>query len=310
MVIKYHCLNYFLLLCKNNGMPQVLTEITPLSSVDCFYVVDRYKDKFDYPIHCHEEFELNFVKGAAGAVRVVGDCIESIGDLDLALIGSGVLEHTWIQGECRSGSIREITIQFHPDFFSPWQLGKNQFASIRRMLNAAKNGISFPESAIRKAFPIIEQIVANNDGFNTVLSLMCLLNVLSKSEYKILSSKSFARYFDEGESRRVRKVKEYIDLHYSEKVTLDRLAQLVGMTPTAFSRFFRKRTGRPLIEYILDVRLGAAARLLVDTSSSVAEICYETGFNNLSNFNRAFRRHKGMSPREFRQMFRKQKFIV
>lgn len=291
-------------------MSDVFSEITPLSATDCFYVVDRYKDKFDYPIHRHIDFELTFVKGASGAVRVVGDSVEKIGDLDLALIGSSELEHAWTQGECKGKNIREITIQFHPDFFSGVQLEKNQFASIKQMLVAAENGISFPMDTILKVYAVLEELVAGNRGFSSVLTLMSLLNILSQNEYKVLSSSSFAHTSADNESRRVQKIKHYISQHYSSDITLADMASMVGMTPAAFSRFFRKRTGKTLIGYLLDIRIGAAARMLADTSKSVAEICYEVGFNNLSNFNRAFRKFKGMTPGDFRLLYKKHKTII
>lgn len=106
------------------------------------------------------------------------------------------------------------------------------------------------------------------------------------------------------------KVKEYINQHYAEDVTLPDLADLVGMSPSSFSRFFRLRTGKTLSSYLIDIRLGNAARALVDTTSNVSEICYSCGFNNLSNFNRVFKSRKGVTPHEFRSMYKKKKVIV
>ena len=88
------------------------------------------------------------------------------------------------------------------------------------------------------------------------------------------------------------------------------LADLVGMSPVALSRFFKLRSGKTVSEYIIEIRLGHAARLLVDTTNSIAEICYDCGFNNLSNFNRIFKKKKGCTPKEFRENFRKTKVII
>lgn len=96
---------------------QIIREITPLSDKDCFYIAERYKTEFTYPIHNHSEFELNFTEKAAGVRRVVGDSSEVIGDYDLVLITGKDLEHVWEQNECRSKEIREITIQFSSDLF-------------------------------------------------------------------------------------------------------------------------------------------------------------------------------------------------
>lgn len=92
-------------------MSEVLTEITQLSELDCFHIVERHKTEFTYPLHRHREFELNFVEHGAGVRRIVGDSMETIGDYDLALIAAENLEHVWEDGNCKSPDIREITAQ-------------------------------------------------------------------------------------------------------------------------------------------------------------------------------------------------------
>ena len=104
---------------------QIIREITPLSDKDCFYIAERYKTEFTYPIHNHSEFELNFTEKAAGVRRIVGDSSEVIGDYDLVLITGKDLEHVWEQNECRSKEIREITIQFSSDLFFKSFINKN-----------------------------------------------------------------------------------------------------------------------------------------------------------------------------------------
>ena len=127
---------------------------------------------------------------------------------------------------------------------------------------------------------------------------------------KVLSSSSFAKIETFADSRRVQRVQKYVAEHYQENIRLNTLADMVGMTPVAFSRFFRLRTGKTLSDYIIDIRIGFASRLLVDSVMSIAEICYECGFNNLSNFNRMFKRKKGCAPKEFRENNRKKKLVV
>jgi AraC-like DNA-binding protein len=114
----------------------------------------------------------------------------------------------------------------------------------------------------------------------------------------------------ESDSRRVLKVKNYIAKNYTEEIRLNTLADIAGMSPSAFSRFFKSHTGRTLSEYIIEQRLGYASRMLVDTTNSVAEICYACGFNNLSNFNRIFKKKKNCSPTEFRENYHKTRIIV
>lgn len=292
-------------------MSKAFTEITRLSEKDCFYIVERHKTEFTYPLHQHKEFELNFIERGKGVRRIVGDSVEEIGDYELVLIGGEDLEHVWEQGRCKSKDIREITIQFSGDIFGEGLLSKNQFASIRRMLKRADHGLAFSLPSIMKVYSTLDTIANESERFVQFLKFMYILYELSVSdEARILASSSFAHTERSTESRRVQKVKQYINDHYNEPLKLADLADLVGMSPVAFSRFFRQRTGRTLSDYIVDIRLGFAARMLVDSSRNISEICYECGFNNLSNFNRTFKAKRNYTPRDFRAMFKKNKVIV
>ena len=292
-------------------MSSVFTEITQLSSKDCFHIVERHKTEFTYPLHRHREFELNFIEHGAGVRRIVGDSVEEIGDFELVLIGSEGLEHVWEQGNCKSADIREITIQFSKDIFNENLLSKNQFVSIKKMLDKAEHGLAFPLSAIMKVYPALDTLAVEKEKFVQFLKFLYILYELSMADgVKVLASSSFANTSRNKESRRVQKVKQYINDHYSEPLMLNDLADIAGMSPVAFSRFFRIRTNRTLSDYIADIRLGFAARLLVDTTKNISEICYECGFNNLSNFNRTFKNKRGSTPREFREMYKKHKVTV
>ena len=174
----------------------IMREITPLSDRDCFYIADRRKTEFTYPIHCHAEFELNFTEHAAGVRRVVGDSAEVIGDYDLVLITGKELEHVWEQHECDSKEIREITIQFSPDLFFKNFMNKNQFDSIRCMLEKAQCGISFPMQAIMKVYNWLDRLASDEQGFYAVMHFLRILYELSQyDDAKVLSSSSFAISF-------------------------------------------------------------------------------------------------------------------
>lgn len=294
---------------KPNDM---IREVTPLSEKDCFYIADRRKSEFTYPIHTHSEYELNFIANGKGVKRIVGDSIEVIGDYDLVLVASKDLEHVWEQHECTSHEIREITIQFSQELFSSNFIDKNQFASIRKMLELAQKGLRFPMPAILKVYHYLDTLASEKQGFYSVIMFFSILYELSlfADETATLSSASFAKIDVQSDSRRVRKIQQYIDRHYNEEIRLKDLADMVCMTPPAFSRFFKLRTGKSLSDYIIDIRLGHASRMLVDSSMSIIEICYESGFNNISNFNRIFKRKKECSPKVFRDNYRKKKVIV
>lgn len=291
---------------------KVLREITPLNENDFMYVADRHKKEFDYPIHIHDVLELNFVANAAGARRVVGDSSEVIDNLDLVLITSPDLEHVWEQYECKSEDIHEVTVQFRLNFdLDTSSFRFSSYKSIYDMLIRAQRGLAFPPEAIMLVYHRLVRLSSIEEGFIAVQEFFSILYELSKfNDARELASSSFAKVEVVSESKRILKVKNYIDEHYKDDLSLEQLADLVGMTPTAFSRYFKQRTAKNISEYIVDIRLGHAARLLVDTSDSVSEICWATGFNTLSNFNRLFRKRKGCSPTEFREKYQKTKVIV
>ena len=292
-------------------MSKVLRETPPITDKDCFYIAERHKSQFNYPIHSHAEFELNFVENCRGVQRVVGDSIEEVGDYDLVLVTGDGLEHAWQQGNCTSPDVREITIQFSSTLLDERLLGRNQFASIAKMFQRARLGVAFSMTAILKVYNLLDGLSSQEARFEQFLAMLKILYELSNdSDAKTLASSSFAQQESGQESRRVAKVKEYIAAHYAQELRLDDLAALVGMTPSAFSRFFRQHTTRTLSDYIIDIRLGAAARMLVDTTQSISEICYACGFNNLSNFNRIFKARKGYTPRDFRALFTKNRVYV
>ena len=294
------------------GKVGMLREITPLGENDFMYVADRHKKEFDYPIHIHDVLELNFVANATGARRVVGDSSEVIDNLDLVLITSPDLEHVWEQHECKSEDIHEVTVQFRLNFdltTSPFRF--NSYKSIYNMLIRAQRGLAFPPQAIMLVYHRLVRLSSIEEGFLAVQEFFSILYELSKFDNaRELATSSFAKVGVESESKRILKVKNYIDDHYKEELSLEQLAALVGMTPTAFSRYFKQRTSKNISEYIVDIRLGYAARMLIDTADSVSVICWRTGFNTISNFNRLFRKRKGCSPTEFREKYQKTKVIV
>lgn len=292
-------------------MANVLREITPITDKDCFYIVERHKSEFTWPIHSHAEYELNFIERGRGVRRVVGDSIEEIGDYELTLITGDGLEHAWEQGNCTERDIREITIQFSPQLLDSNLLTRNQFASIRKMFDQARMGLTFSLPTIIRVYNLLDSLASKEERMDQFLDMLKILHELSlDAGARTLASHAFAQTGYDRESRRVNKVKEYIARHYKEEIKLDTLAALVAMAPSAFSRFFKQRTGRGPMDYIIDVRLGVAARMLVDTGTSVSEICYACGFNNLSNFNRTFKARRGYTPRDFRALFTKNRIHV
>jgi len=280
----------------------VMREITPLTSGDCFTIFSRVKKAFDFPLHYHDEYELNLVLNAAGAKRVVGDNIEVIDDMELVLLGPN-LYHAWFTHQCQSESITEVTIQFHKDLFDEKFLRKNQISFLKSMFEHSQRGILFSKETIQNISNRILTLKSKN-GFDSVLELMSILHDLSISRnMKMLSDPGFSGENFHYNSRRIENVFEYMNNNYDKQVTLAEVAKIANMPEASFSRFIKKRTGKTFVDSLNEIRLGHASRMLIETTNTVSEIAYKCGFNNISNFNRIFKRKKYCIPKNFRETY-------
>lgn len=282
---------------------KLLREITPLTQSDCFTLFSREKTAFDFPLHYHEEFELNFIQQAKGARRIIGDHIEDIEELELVLVGPN-LQHGWFTNKHEGGVIKEITIQFHRDLFDEKFLQRNQMSFIKNMFERSLRGILFSTETIRQIMPRLMNL-PQKQGFDSVLELMSILHDLSTSRnMRILSDATFHNLETFSyNSRRVEKVMLYLNANFDKNISLHEAAKLAAMTDVAFSRFFKTRIGKTFVDTLIEIRLGHASRLLIETTHTVNEIAYKCGFNNISNFNRIFKKKKDCTPKEFRMVY-------
>lgn len=282
---------------------KILREITPLTQNDCFTVFSRVKKKFDFPLHTHEEFELNFIENAKGAKRVIGDHIEEIDEFELVLVGPN-LQHGWFMHKCTSEEIKEITIQFHRNLFDEKFLQRNQMSFIRSMFELSFRGIQFSRDTI---FSIKQRLIdlPKKQGFDSVMELLSILHDLSTSRnLKVLSDVSFSNLeASTYNSRRIEKIMQYLNRNFEKNVSLSEAAKIAAMSDVAFSRFFKMRSGKTFIDTVTEIRLGHASRMLIDTTQSITEVAYKCGFNNISNFNRIFKKKKDCTPKEFREAY-------
>lgn len=279
---------------------RIIREITSLSEDDFFTVLNHYHAKFDFPIHYHPEFELNMVLNSAGK-RIIGDSILNYDELDLALIGPNT-PHAWTGSDSNDAQV--VTVQFHSDFVSDKMLERKLMYPIREMLDKANRGILFSkETAINTRERIMK--LSESQNFDSLLDFFSILYDLSVSRnQKVLATPTYLGQFNTSKSRRIEKINNYIQQNLNQNIRIKEAADLVNMSETAFSHFFKKRTQRSFSDYITDLRIGNAARHLIETEKNISEICYECGFNNTSNFNRIFKKKLGFTPSEFRSQQR------
>src|SRR5258708_6960677 len=232
----------------------IIREITPLTQNDSFAIYSRVKREFSFPLHYHEELELNLIINAKGARRIVGDHIDTIDDIELVLVGPN-LYHAWFTHQCKSEEIQEVTIQWHKDLFEDRLLRRNQLSFIRNMMDRSQKGILFaPEAALTLAPRILS--LNQKKGFDSVLELLSILHDLSISKnMRTLSDASFTNQHFTYNSRRIEKAFEYLNSNYDKPITLGEMARLVSMTEVSFSRFIKKRTGNTFINSLSEMKL-------------------------------------------------------
>lgn len=285
----------------------VFQESTPLSEKDCFVVFDRLKSNFDFPVHVHPEYEINFVSGAPGAQRVIGDSIEIIEEKDLVFIGNPELKHAWLDGECTSANIHEITVQFHPQLIEQY-LNKNQFQSLNRLFKSGERGVCFGREVIEKIEPLLQVISMEKDGFYSVIRLFILLHELSKTDdFRVLSSGKSPKLTRS--TVLLNKLHEYVTTNLCKEIRMVDVSTELNMSRSTFARFLQAQTGMSFSEYLLNSRVKTAI-VKLKNGASITEVADQCGFNSISYFYRVFKKSVGIAPAEFRNAYKKQQIII
>jgi AraC-like DNA-binding protein len=260
---------------------------------------NHFNAQFDYPIHYHPEYELNLVFNTKGK-RIIGDSIKNYEDFDLVLVGSNIM-HAWTS-DFLNNDARVVTIQFAKDFLSKQTLSRNVMSSIKTLLAKSQPGVVFndPDKSLFKN-KILK--LADIEGFNGVLEFLSLLNDMSIATYSlILPHTSTLNDSETIYNNRILEVCYFIQKNFKNKIVVNDVAELINMTPSAFSHFFKKRTYRSFTDYVIDLRISNACHMLIETDESIANISDNNGFNNLSNFNKLFKSRKNMTPKDFRKI--------
>jgi AraC-like DNA-binding protein len=288
----------------------VLKEVTLLSAEDCFLVMQRVRNSFTYPLHIHLEFELNYLENANGAIRIVENSVEEIGDLDLVLI-AGRTPHAYSNHKCKFEGTTEVTIQFYRSMFDSL-INKRHFKTIKTMFDNAIHGLVFSRQMVTHIRPKLKMLLGDvPDSFQNFLLLVEILKSLSlDGATRRLNASDKIKKFSHADSDRLERTMLFLHENYHRPVTLTNVANMINTSESSLTRFLKKWTGKTFIDNLNDIRISEAACRLIDTSDSVAEICYKSGFNNLSNFNRVFRKRKGLTPTEYREKYAHSRFMV
>jgi len=270
----------------------------------------REMPHFTYPWHFHPEFEILYVIDGSGT-SFVADSIEEFQSGDLALIGS-TLPHFWRSDDKYLNSdgklkIKYVVIQFPNDFLKDQIANYPEYHLIGDLLERASKGIRFSPEFARKIENKIMKL-SKCDGFERIIHLQELLHALAKTgDYRLLAGEFYQQENHTFTNFRLTKVLQFLNTNYQRKIELETVADIANLHPAAFCRFFKEKTGKSLSEYVNDMRIGYACRLIIEGKLSVSQISFESGFNNLSNFNRTFKKHTGYTPTDYFGEFHKKR---
>ena len=267
---------------------------------------------FDYPYyptpwHYHPEFEIVLITESTGK-RFVGDQIADFQPGNLALLGEN-LPHFY-RNDSRYYEnlphLRATSIVIH---FLRESLGNDFLAlpeteNIRHLLEKSARGMEISGETRLKVAQKMHEIL-ELQGFSRKIKLLEILHLLAETdEFTFIASPGVVGE-NEKDNQRMNKILEYVLQNFKEEIHLSHLADLVNMSETSFSRYFKYRTRKTFTQFLNEIRIGHAGKLLVEDNLNIAQICYECGFNNLSNFNRQFRDFHKLSPSEFKKNYLK-----
>lgn len=285
-------------------MKYILREITPRANNRLFITTHYPDNPMDFPIHFHEDFELCLTLNVQGK-RIVGNMEEHFDQKDLVLISPNVL-HCYKRSEAYLDVCCDVFIvQFSKDLPDLKFIGTEELSPIKKLLDRASTGIRFSRQTIDRLQERIFRLSHTDpsDFAGVLLFLEILYELAVSPDQVILSTSAGKRCCDasQSHSRRINKIIRFAELNYSNHITLEEVGRLVGMSPSSVSRFFRKRTQQKFWDYLNNLRVDRVAQLMIETDKSISEICYECGFNNISNFNRVFRERMQTTPSEYRR---------
>lgn len=284
---------------------KALLEAVPLCPPDASFLVREFDvPYFEAPLHFHPVFELTLITASHGK-RLIGDHVGDFDVGDLVLMGPDV-PHIYrcapaYYAHDPAARARALIIQFAPDFLGPHFFALPELQAVRELLARASRGLRFWGQTQQRISRALHRIRSTHGGLARLTQLMQLLELLAAStEYELLASQALVGH-NSCDTDRLHRVYERALSGFQGPIDLAEVAALVHLSPSAFCRYFKKRTRKTFVGFLSEIRLGHARKLLLANDRSITDICYASGFQNLSNFNRQFKAQFGLSPSQFRQ---------
>lgn len=254
-------------------------------------------------IHSHTNFELNYVLHGSGR-RIVGNNISTFESGDLVLLGPD-LPHCWeaYPVEDDTPAYASIVIHFFENMLGSDFFNIPELKEIEELLKKANVGIWFKATRKNEIQRCLERLV-NLQGLESYIELLKVFNLLLKvRDYEFLSDTSYAPAYAK-DLHQINLVYEYVFQNIQQGIRQEEAAALLHMTPGAFCRYFKKKTNRTFMEYVKSVRIRLAAKMLAETDRNISQVCYDSGYNNIANFNHQFKSVMHKTPSEYRKIFR------
>lgn len=273
----------------------------PDRSIRCF---ERVEPSYAFDWHYHPECELTLITTGRGQ-RVVGDHVDEYAPGDFVLVGSN-LPHTWAsRDETDEIDHRAVCVQFAPDVIGRSFASLPEARPIMNLMNTAEHGLALPLDDFADLASIVRRMPARTPTARMIDLLRVLHDIAGRvDDARPLASAGYRPRLNDRYQKRIDRVLGHLHDRFAEPLAQTELAKIAAMNPAAFSRFFKSATGRTVTDYLNELRIGQACRLLIDTDLSMLDVCYRSGFANVSNFNRRFRERKDMTPSTFRKRYR------
>jgi AraC-like DNA-binding protein len=277
------------------------------------FVVNYLNDPFfDTNWHFHSEYQLFVVLEGRGT-RFIGDNITRFQEGDMVFTGPN-MPHLWRNDDIYYDKSNHLRVQGIVIYFSENLLGesilqKEEMLPIRTLFDRAKRGLEVIGNTNKLVMGMMQDLLLQT-GIESIIQLLSILNVLSESsELNYLSSVGYTNTSKEADKHRMNEVYNYIMQNFRRDIMLEEVSGIANMSPTSFSRYFKARTNKSFSSFISELRIGLACKLLLEDENTIAQVCYECGFNTLSNFNKQFKEHMHKTPFEYRKEFLKNELI-